>query len=163
MLSYAPQHAAKRWASCALALAATLCLTGCIIMAQPAGPPSALKGVSSVAVQFDYTGLLVSGMGSAKTEAEWVAVKTAEDPEYGKTWADLKAKWEEHYFAALSGSSSVPVTRTVHGEVVRSEVRQVLPRKAALDLAGLRTDQKRALQPTETCSSLASWVSPCWK
>jgi hypothetical protein len=96
------------------ALVLTVCtfLSGCIVL-QPREPtpPSPLRTATSLKVDFDYSGLMVAGMGSPKSEAEWVAAKTAEDPEYPKTWADLKSKWEENFMIGLSGGSPVPVSR----------------------------------------------------
>jgi hypothetical protein len=93
-------------------------LTGCTptwIVLKESGPPSALRGVPSVSVSFDYSTLVVNGMGRAKTEAEWVAAKSAEDPTYPAAWAALKGKWEESFMAGFSAGAPVPVTRTVAG------------------------------------------------
>lgn len=62
------------------------------------GPPSALKGVTEAAVSFDYSKLVVEG----RSEADWVAAKTAEEAEYEKTWADLKARFETHYMQGFT-------------------------------------------------------------
>jgi hypothetical protein len=68
--------------------------------------------VSTVAVSFDYTGLMVGGMGGDKPEAQWVAEKSAEEPAYQQTWADLKSKWETSVMEGLAAGSPVPVTRS---------------------------------------------------
>lgn len=57
------------------------------------GPPSALTGAGAVAIQFDYSTLLIEGM----TQEAWVAQQKAEEPEYERSWNDLKARLEEHY------------------------------------------------------------------
>lgn len=57
------------------------------------GPPSALAGASAVAVQFDYSSIVVEGM----SQDAWVAQQKAKDAEYEKSWADLKSRFEEHY------------------------------------------------------------------
>ena len=54
------------------------------------GPPSALAAANDVALSFDYTQMYVEG----RTEADWVAAKTADDAKYTTTWADLKGKFE---------------------------------------------------------------------
>ncbi|HKO93697.1 MAG TPA: hypothetical protein VJU61_21235 [Polyangiaceae bacterium] len=54
---------------------------------------------------------MVEGMGSAKSEADWVAAKTADDPEYPKTWADLKSRWEASFMEGMSSGSPIPVSR----------------------------------------------------
>jgi hypothetical protein len=82
-------HAVKQLS----ALVALLLMSGCgpawkVIRAS--GPPSALAGASEVAVAFDYSKMVVEG----RTEAAWVAEKTAEDAKYESTWADLKGRFE---------------------------------------------------------------------
>jgi hypothetical protein len=97
------------------ALVGLLCvlLASCnIVIHQTAPqPPSPMQLATSLRVAFDYSSLMVEGMGSAKSEAEWVAAKTAADPAYPKTWADLKAKWEENFMRGLSSGSPLPVSR----------------------------------------------------
>jgi hypothetical protein len=76
--------------------------TGCSVpwkVVRESGPPSALAGASAVAVQFDYAGIMVEG----KSEADWVAQQKAKDPEYEKSWADLKARFESTYMAGFTG------------------------------------------------------------
>lgn len=91
----------------------SLMLASCIIQFRPMEPkePSPLQLATSLQVEFDYSGLMVSGMGGAKSEAEWVQVKSAEDPEYPKTWAELKSKWEASFFEGLASGSPLPVSR----------------------------------------------------
>jgi hypothetical protein len=75
--------------------------TGCSVpwkVVRESGPPSALVGASAVAVQFDYSALIVEG----KTEADWVAQQKAKEAEYEKTWGDLKARFESTYLAGFS-------------------------------------------------------------
>lgn len=62
------------------------------------GPPSALKGATQAVVSFDYAKLVVEG----RSETEWVARKTAEEADYEKTWADLKARFETHYMQGFT-------------------------------------------------------------
>ena len=54
------------------------------------GPPSALSGQTDVAIAFDYSRMYVEG----RTEQDWMTAKTAEDPRYPTTWADLKGRFE---------------------------------------------------------------------
>ena len=68
-----------------------------------------------MAVIFDYAALRVNGMGSAKTEAEWLAAKTAEDPAYPTTWADLKGQFEDAFLSSFAGGAAVPISRFVEG------------------------------------------------
>jgi hypothetical protein len=79
------------------------------------GPPSALAATNDVALAFDYSQMFVEG----RTEADWVATKTAEDAKYPETWADLKGRFEA---AVLSGlRSEVPNAHHVNqgaGQVV---------------------------------------------
>jgi hypothetical protein len=101
-----------------LALCGLLGLTGCTptwLVLKESGPPSALRGAPSVSVSFDYSTLVVNGMGRAKTETEWVEAKAAEDPSYPATWEALKGKWEEGFMDGFAAGSPVPVTRTVAG------------------------------------------------
>jgi hypothetical protein len=97
-------------------LLALLAMVGCgvpWIVVKQSGPPSALKGINAVAVSFNYAGLMVAGMGGVdKPEAQWVAEKSAEEPNYQTTWAELKAKWESVYLEGLASQSPVPVTRS---------------------------------------------------
>lgn len=99
-----------------LALCGLSGLTGCTptwLVLKESGPPSALRGAASVSVSFDYSTLVVNGMGRAKTEAEWVEAKSAEDPTYPSAWEALKGKWEESFMAGFAAGSPVPVARTV--------------------------------------------------
>lgn len=110
----------RRRAATLLVVHALTCasLSGCTpawIVLKESGPPSALLGAPSVSVSFDYSTLIVNGMGRAKTEHEWVAAKSADDPAYPLQWQALKAKWEDSFMAGLAGASPVPVTRTVEG------------------------------------------------
>ena len=80
----------------ALALAALLLLGGCSVpwkVVRQSGPPSALVGASAAAIQFDYSTMLVEGM----SQDAWVSQQTAKEAEYAKTWAELKARFEETY------------------------------------------------------------------
>lgn len=98
---------------CLLALFAFA--SGCVYRSQPPPPPAPLEGVTAVAVIFDYSALRVNGMGSPKTEAEWLAAKTAEDPAYPTTWADLKSRFEESFLQSFAGGAAVPISRFVEG------------------------------------------------
>lgn len=60
------------------------------------GPPSALTSVTDIAVAFDYSQMIVEG----RNEKTWTDLKTAEDPKYPETWADLKGRFEN---AVLEG------------------------------------------------------------
>lgn len=96
-------------------LVALVALVGCgvpWIVVKQSGPPSALKGISAIAVSFNYAGLMVGGMGGDKPEAQWVAEKSAEEANYQTTWAELKGKWESVYLEGLAAKSPVPVTRS---------------------------------------------------
>ncbi|HEY3444864.1 MAG TPA: hypothetical protein VGK67_00815 [Myxococcales bacterium] len=75
------------------ALFSTLLLTGCgpsWKVLRASGPPSALAAAKDVAVAYDYSQMQVEG----RPEQEWVATKTAQEPNYPTTWTDLKAKFE---------------------------------------------------------------------
>lgn len=76
--------------SAAVGLAATACGGTPYRFIKQSGPPSALKGTSSTLVVFDYSRTVVGG----KPVEQWVRDKTAEDPDYGKTWSDLRSRWE---------------------------------------------------------------------
>jgi hypothetical protein len=52
--------------------------------------PSALKGAGEVAIAFDYSQMNVGG----RAVGDFVAAKTAEDPKYPQTWADLLGRFE---------------------------------------------------------------------
>lgn len=95
------------------AVALVLLVGACSVpwkVVKESGPPSALSGASAVAVQFDYASLIVEGM----SESAWVAQQKAKDGEYEKTWADLKARFEEHYMGGFSGEWG-PVGRVAAG------------------------------------------------
>lgn len=95
-------------------LVALVALGGCAvpwIVVKQSGPPSALKGATSVIVSFDYSALMVAGMGGDKSEADWVAAKTVEDANYPTTWAELKSKWEAMYLEGIVDASPVTVAR----------------------------------------------------
>jgi hypothetical protein len=103
-------------------------MVGCGVpwqVVQKSGPPSALRGVSAVAVSFDYTGMMVGGMGGDKPEPQWVAEKSAEEPNYVQTWTDLKSKWETAYMEGLAANSPVPVTRST-GTAVGADAADVV-------------------------------------
>jgi hypothetical protein len=125
MSSSAPVFESGPRRSLWLALMAALALlVGCAppwMVVKQSGPPSALQGVRSVSVSFDYTGLMVNGMGGAKSEAEWVAAKSADDANYPSTWASLKAKWEETYLVGILAQSPVVVTRAVDGSAAPAD------------------------------------------
>ncbi len=55
-----------------------------------ASNPTALAAANNVAVDFDYSGMLVEG----KSVEDWKASKIAEDAKYADTWADLMGKYE---------------------------------------------------------------------
>jgi hypothetical protein len=79
-----------------LMLSLLLLLGGCSVpwkIVKESGPPSALTGAGAVAIQFDYSALLVEGM----SQEAWVAQQKAKEPEYEKSWTDLKARLEEYY------------------------------------------------------------------
>ena len=97
----------------ALIAAMGVMLAAChiVVTTRAPSPPSPFELATSLQVEFDYSGLMVEGMGGAKSESDWVAAKTAEDPEYPKTWTDLKSKWEENFIRGLSGGSPIPVSR----------------------------------------------------
>ncbi len=79
-------------ALCAAMLLAQGCGAGWRVV-RSSGEPSALKGFKKVAVQFDYSELLVEG----RTEQEWISEKTAEKPEYVETWNELIGKYEDGF------------------------------------------------------------------
>lgn len=77
-------------------LSVLLLLGGCSVpwkIVKESGPPSALTGAGAVAIQFDYSTLLVEGM----SQNAWVEQQKAKEPEYEKSWTDLKARLEEYY------------------------------------------------------------------
>lgn len=82
---------------------------GCSVpwkVVRESGPPSALAGAGAAALQFDYSTLLVEGM----TQEAWVEQQKAKDPEYEKSWTDLKARFEKYYvqgFQAGWGTATV--------------------------------------------------------
>jgi hypothetical protein len=87
-------------------VAVVLLAAGCTIQMVPRTPkpPSPLKGLSTIAVAFDYTGLIVGGMDLNA----YLAKKTAEDPTYPKSWAQLTASLEDNVMQGLqSGWGSV--------------------------------------------------------
>lgn len=63
------------------------------------GPPSALAGATDIALAFDYSQMMVEG----RTEAAWMAEKTAAEASYPTTWADLKGKFEAAVLEGLQG------------------------------------------------------------
>jgi hypothetical protein len=86
---------------------AACALGGCIrvVHVQPE-PPSPLRGISDIAISFDYSHLLVGGLD----RDAFLAKKTAEDPAYPKTWADLLAAFEDNFILELrSGWGQVTV------------------------------------------------------
>ncbi len=99
----------------AIAFVLMLLGSGCVYRSATPPPPGPLDGVTAVAVSFDYSTLLVNGMGGAKSEAAWVAAKSAEEADYPKTWSDLKMQWEQHFMAGFARSSPVPVSLLVAG------------------------------------------------
>lgn len=79
-----------------LMLSVLLVLGGCSVpwkVVKESGPPSALTGAGAVAIQFDYSALLVEGM----SQDAWVEQQKAKEPNYEKSWTDLKARLEEYY------------------------------------------------------------------
>lgn len=83
-----------------LAIGAGVLGTGCGVpwkVVKESGPPSALAGARVVAVEFDYAQLVIEG----KTETDWVAAQKAKDPDYEKTWGDLKTRFESTYLAGF--------------------------------------------------------------
>lgn len=103
---------------CFVSALLTASLSSCVYMTPQPRQPSPLDGITALAVTFDYGPMMVSGMGPPKPEAQWVAAKTAEDPAYPTTWADLKSRWENYFMQALTSSSPVPVSRAVAGQPV---------------------------------------------
>lgn len=96
-------------------------LAGCGVpwmVIKESGPPSKLKGVDSVVVNFDYTGMMVGGMGGDKPEAQWVAEKSADEDDYAKTWDELKGKWEAMYMEGIADESPVATLRGAPGVAV---------------------------------------------
>lgn len=81
------------------------------------GPPSALHGVTSVSVSFDYSTMMVGGMGGDKTAEQWVADSNIDDPEYRATWAQLISAWEENFMTGIANASDIPVVLSTGGEV----------------------------------------------
>ena len=90
-----------------------------VIRAGPA--PSPLHGATDVAVAFDYNSMMIENHPTA----EWVNLKTAEDPKYTQTWADLMGKFEAAVIegmrsrfptahAVQAGASPVTVVVTPH-------------------------------------------------
>jgi hypothetical protein len=99
---------------CAVVSAMTcVLLASCTFVIHQSQPkaPGPMQLATSLNVFFDYSSLMVEGMGGAKSEADWVAAKTAGDPDYPKTWADLKAKWEANFMQGLASGSPIPVSR----------------------------------------------------
>jgi acetyl-CoA acetyltransferase len=58
------------------------------------GPPSALKDVSAMAVQFDYSQVMLGG----KTEQQWLAEQPPEDK---KKYQDVKKTINDAFFSAI--------------------------------------------------------------
>ncbi len=96
------------------------------------GPPSALRGAVEVKVAFDYTDFVVEG----RSEENWVTEKTAKDPEYGKTWTDLKARFETKF---LDGFTSVWPTsaRLAEGETPAEGTTVAVVKVRELDIGRL--------------------------
>jgi hypothetical protein len=93
-------------------------LAGCGVpwmVIKESGPPPALQGVDSVVVNFDYTGMMVGGMGGDKPEAQWVAEKSVEENDYPKTWGELKGKWEAMFMEGIADASPVATLRGAPG------------------------------------------------
>ncbi len=85
-----------------LALATLLLLGGCSVpwkVVRESGPPSALVHAGAVAIQFDYSSMLVEGM----SQDAWVSQQKAKEAEYEKTWGDLKARFEDAYLNGFRG------------------------------------------------------------
>lgn len=89
-------------AAVACALVATACGAPYQIIRR-SGPPSALKNIQNVVVQFDYAQMMVEGMA----ETDWVTRKTEEDADYPTTWADLKGRLESAYGQGFLASAKV--------------------------------------------------------
>jgi len=104
-------HSKPAWLRVRLSLLFSLMMlaAGCSVpwkVVRESGPPSALAGAGAAAIQFDYSALLVEGM----TQEAWVQQQTAKDPEYEKSWTDLKARFEKYYlegFQAGWGTATV--------------------------------------------------------
>jgi len=91
------------------ALLVSTLVTGCGVpwtVIRESGPPSALKGVEPIDVAFHYDETVVEG----KPIDRWVADKTAEDPEYPITWADLLGRLESHYVRGLKDVAEATVS-----------------------------------------------------
>lgn len=90
------------WLTQLTLLLSVVLLGGCSVpwkVVKESGPPSALAGASAVAIQFDYSAITVEGM----TQEAWVEQQKAKDAEYEKSWADLKARFEDHYVEGFQG------------------------------------------------------------
>jgi hypothetical protein len=102
------------WLRGGLLLVALAALSGCSVpwlVIKESGPPPALSGVSRVLVKFDYTGMMVGGMGGDKTEAQWVKEKSAEEEGYEKTWADVKGRFESGFMEGIADTSPIATAR----------------------------------------------------
>ncbi len=81
-----------------------VCFAAVLGLFSSCGPPwrvvrasQALRGAGEVGVMFDYSQLMIEGLG----EADFVQSKLREDPAYNKTWSDLKAKFEVNVLDGL--------------------------------------------------------------
>jgi hypothetical protein len=69
------------------------------------GSPSPLKNAGPLTVSFDYSKLIVGGM----SEAAFVQDKMTKEPDYQKTWGELKASFENHFVSGLAGGYTAGV------------------------------------------------------
>ena len=66
------------------------------------GSPPPLKGAGPLTVSFDYSRLLVGG----KSEQAFVEEKMQKEPDYQKSWGELKSSFETNFVTGLSGGYS---------------------------------------------------------
>jgi hypothetical protein len=69
------------------------------------GSPSPLKGAGPLTVSFDYSKLIVGG----KSEQAFVEEKMQKEPDYQKTWGELKSSFETNFVTGLAGGYSAGV------------------------------------------------------
>ena len=66
------------------------------------GSPPPLKGAGPLTVSFDYSKLVIGG----KSEQAFVEEKMQKEPDYQKTWGDLKSSFETNFVTGLAGGYS---------------------------------------------------------
>jgi hypothetical protein len=62
------------------------------------GSPPPLKGAGPLTVSFDYSRLVVGG----KSEQQFVQEKMEKEPDYQKSWGDLKLAFETNFVTGLA-------------------------------------------------------------